>query len=142
MHTTPDDYQYDDLAGPSTAAETLPSYDASEAQHVNASSEQPQINRPPPPQDEYAPAPVNSGRPQTMKETSVRLEERLMDPYNLYAYIMDYLRMVPPKPMIRIHGFHKERKSTIDSKKSSSDKRVDDFDISISLEPLLRHALE
>ncbi|QIW96153.1 hypothetical protein AMS68_001671 [Peltaster fructicola] len=141
LHTTPDDYDYD----------ALPSYTDSETAAASRSAERTLLNHPTfishnQPQDEYNQAPVTrpswvrvGGSTTKLAEVSTRIDERLTDPYNLYAYIMDCVRMIPPKPMIRLMGHHNETRRDHNDKKSTE--RVVDFDVNISLQSMLREAL-
>lgn len=141
LHTTPDDYEYDDLAGPSDG---LPSYTDSEV----AASSTPRNNTRDGddieyPEDSYdviqagggrgwnvirGPAPIDRG------EVTIRMDERLSDPDELYRYVDKYLSNAPPRPMVRIHGWHWE---TVRAKDKKEKERVCDFDISLSFQPYL-----
>jgi len=127
MHTTRDDYEYDDVP-------ELPSYADSEAA---ASSDHLTIpSNEQPPQDEYASLqqPVNGWRQNkaiTTNETTIRMDERLDGPEQLYNYLTTYLRLVPPKPAVRLTGYHTQTTYRNNNKKETE--RITDFDILLRL---------
>ncbi|KAI6838207.1 hypothetical protein KC340_g4010 [Hortaea werneckii] len=137
MHTTPDDYQYDD-------APELPSYDDSEA--AASTSREEETTFPPPPQDEYAPiqppkAPTISqwrhdcGTTSIkINETTIRMDERLNDPDELHTYVRGYLAVVPPRPGVRITGWHLQK---VERNKKTETEETVDFDMLFSLERYL-----
>lgn len=134
MHTTRSDYEYDDVP-------ELPSYAESEAALTN---EEPTTDdRVGPPTDEYTVIPSSAsglqqqshGKQVTLKETTIRMDERLNDPDELQRYILGYLRMVPPKPAVRIYGWHSQ--TTYRNNKRETE-RVTDFDIVLRLDKYLQ----
>lgn len=72
-------------------------------------------------------------------ETTVRMDERLSDPTRLYDYIHDYLRVVQPRPAVRIQGWHWETRK---KNNKNEQERVFDFDIVLSLQHFLSSADE
>ncbi|CAK1358757.1 hypothetical protein CB0940_02261 [Cercospora beticola] len=132
LHTTRSDYEYnDDLP-------ELPSYHDSVAAPANSPSapidayrsiSQPTLHRPG--QNASSSHAVSIGC-----ETSIRMEESLMDPASLQDYITNYLRNVPPRPLIRIQGSHWQHTAHANNKKKEKE-RVYDFDIVFSLQPFL-----
>ncbi|KAK5685547.1 hypothetical protein LTS10_003628 [Elasticomyces elasticus] len=136
MHTTPDDYQYDDIPDP-------PSYSDSEA--VATSSNGPSnVGQDAPPLDEYAVIPVGTsssfrgqsrGKVVTGSETTIRMDERLEDPTELYNYITNALALLPPKIQVRMRGWHNETIERSNNKKGTSKETntVIDFDMGFSL---------
>ncbi|KAF7196853.1 hypothetical protein HII31_01771 [Pseudocercospora fuligena] len=136
LRTTRSDYDYDDVP-------ELPAYDdvMSNTAAEPASTEPPaQYNYRSIAQPKQA---WRSGNKQCSSavsigsETSIRMDEQLMHADKLYDYITNYLRVVSPRPMIRINGYHMEmvRKSHTDNKKEKQ--RVTDFDIVLGLEEFL-----
>jgi hypothetical protein len=143
MHTTPDDYEY---AEPSASTDNLPSYNDSEAA---ASSSVTTQDSPSPttratPIDPYNAIAYPSGpkatqglsysKPTNPGAVTIRMDERLTDPVQLEAYISDYLRAMPPRPIVRVYGWHYE---TVRRKDKKEQERVTDFDISFSFQQLL-----
>lgn len=138
MHTTRDDYEYDDLP-------ELPSYSDSEA----AASSSAQQSQPPPTRTETVPVdPYQSlgrssavhtvgGKVKNSNATSIRMEPDLVDPEQLQKYIEDYIRIIPPSPKVRIVGTHQENRYNA-SKKKTERERVTDFDISFNLQGYLK----
>ena len=144
MHTTPDDYEY---AEPSASTDDLPSYNDSEAaassstvsQNITsttAQAAQPEpynvIANPLGPQSTYS-KPANPGA------VTIRMDERLNDPAELYSYITDYMRAMPPRPIVRIYGWHHE---TVRRKDKKEQERVADFDITFSFQQYLSRSEE
>ncbi|KAK4539653.1 hypothetical protein LTR36_010479 [Oleoguttula mirabilis] len=130
LHTTRDDYEYDD-------APDLPSYSDSEAAASGADTSI--LPSDDPPRDEYAvmQLPVSNGwrvnnqnKVVNVKETTLRMDERLNDAAELYLYITTYLRLVPPKPAVRMRGWHYQ---TVHRKEKKETERVVDFDIMLYL---------
>jgi hypothetical protein len=130
MHTTRSDYEYDDTPD-------LPSYSDSEA--VTASSTRPFAGIPDeaPPQDEYAAIQPSENRWRNKghgkaggSEITIRMEKRLEDPIELFNYVWDYLRVVPPNPKVRIYGYHSE--TTYKNNKKETN-HITDFDFAFSL---------
>ncbi|RMZ33118.1 hypothetical protein D0859_02755 [Hortaea werneckii] len=140
MHTTPDDYHYDD-------APELPSYDDSEAAASTSLEEETAF--PPPPQDEYAPIQPPKGPTVSqwsnecgttsinINETTIRMDERLNDANELLTYVRGYLAAVPPRPCVRITGWHFQKVER--NKKTETEKTVD-FDMLFSLDRYLPQA--
>lgn len=141
LHTTPDDYAYDDLAGPSDG---LPSYTDSEAAvsivpHTSVNGDDSMNN----PEDSYDVIEAGGGRgwnvirgptPIDRGEVTIRMDERLTDPDELYRYVDKYLSNAPPRPTVNITGWHWE---TVRRKDKKEKERVCDFDISLSFQPYL-----
>ena len=126
MHTTPDDYNYDD-------APELPSYNDSEnAQYGNRHSVLPHGE-----EDRYAVIPCPENKPINGQETTIRMNQGLSDPVELNSYISDYIRMVPPNPTVRISGTHK--KTTRRNNKTETETVVD-FDFTLSFQQFLGQA--
>lgn len=139
MHTTPDDYEYADGPEP---VEELPSYDDSEAAASSSSA---------------APAPREDGRARSVAaiepyqvlyypgrtndkgEITIRMSEELTDPTMLHEYLNLYLRAAPPRPLVRLHGWHYE---TVRRKDKKEQERVTDFDIRMSFQPYLSKPLD
>jgi len=145
MHTTPDGYEY---AEPSS--EGLPSYHDSEAAASSSASAQedgvqnahtPLIE----PYDvlEYPSGPKRGNLPYTKPTNkgavTIRMDERLTDPHELYTYIVDYMRGMAPRPIVQIRGWHSE---TVRRKDKKEQERVVDFDVSFSLQQYLRKAYD
>ncbi|WPH01668.1 Hypothetical protein R9X50_00451900 [Acrodontium crateriforme] len=131
LHTTPDDYEYDDVP-------VLPSYSDSEAA---ASQSQQESERWAAPraqdEDRYAVIPSTESKRANGSETTIRMNEGLDDPQELYAYITDYLRILPPNPQVRIYGSH--QKTTRRNNKNETE-HVIDFDFTLSLQKYLGRA--
>ncbi|KAK5133735.1 hypothetical protein LTR08_007385 [Meristemomyces frigidus] len=126
MHTTRDDYDYDD-------APQLPSYTDSEA--AASTTADGRLPTSLPRQDEYAvlqpPAPLSRhGRatpgPVNICETTIRMDARLNDPEALYGYIWAYLSVLPPRPAVRLQGWHHQ---TVRRNNKKETERVIDFDL-------------
>ncbi|KAF2163165.1 hypothetical protein M409DRAFT_68760 [Zasmidium cellare ATCC 36951] len=138
MHTTRSDYEYDDVP-------QLPSYDESVSGDSSTRPNDAHDYADPPPLDEYrviAP-PDNNWRGRSKgvsptkavgSETSIRMEDRLLDARTLEGYIRTYLSLLPPRPVVRIQGWHWKTKKK-DNKKEQE--RVYDFDIVMSLQAYL-----
>lgn len=135
MHTTRDDYEYDD-------APELPSYSDSEAA-VSASRNtiQPdplvhQQNEFSDPYQRVQPLTnwqhISNGKVKNSNETTIRMDKRLADPEQLESYVTRYLAAVPPRQLVRIMGTHQETRYNASSKKNEKETVVD-FDISFSL---------
>ncbi|KAK3678974.1 hypothetical protein LTR78_001427 [Recurvomyces mirabilis] len=134
MHTTPDDYAYDDVP-------ELPSYSDSEATASASGDTAHLLPRDAPPAEEYAVInPGATGWRQFSKnnkpgsDTTIRMDERLTKPEDLHDYVVNYLALVPPTPKIRINGYHTET-SYRNNKKETN--RVADFDIGFNLSKYL-----
>ena len=145
MHTTPDEYEY---AEPSL--EGLPSYNDSEAAASSSTTAQEdgtQSTRTPliEPYDviEYPQGPKGANlpysKPTNKSAVTIRMDERLNDPYELYTYIVDYMRGMAPRPIVRIEGWHHE---TVRRKDKKEQERVTDFDVSFSLQQYLSKAYD
>lgn len=138
MHTTRDDYEYDD-------APALPSYSDSEAAaaassssafHSDAPSRSETIA-----QDPYQTMRSNGlhmsgGKVRNTNEIGIRMEPHLTDPEKLQKYIENYIRVVPPSPLVRIVGTHQETRYDATKKKHEKE-RVVDFDIAFNLQRYL-----
>ncbi|SMY29714.1 unnamed protein product [Zymoseptoria tritici ST99CH_1A5] len=142
MHTTRSDYNYDDPFG-------LPSYNDSVAASSSAH------HRASPPADEYAviapPKPASEGwhtrksRNQDCSqqvrigaETSLRMDERLVHPAQLYDYVNDYLRLIKPQPMVRVQGWHWQTRQRVGKRENKTQQeRVYDFDVVLSMHNFL-----
>jgi len=141
MHTTPDDYNYDDMP-------ELPSYSDSEAAAASSSVRQPAdsetINTTV--TDPYASVLPDVGglhtsgnKVQNGNETSIRMEECLTDFVELDNYVTKYISRIPPNPLARIVGTHQETRYNASNKKHEKE-RVIDFDISFSMQQYLTRA--
>lgn len=137
MHTTRSDYDYDDVP-------ELPSYSDSEATcaaEITATTRERE--------DAYQSIVqpggssgwrvYNNDKAVNCNETSIRMDERLIEPTALYKYISEYLRMVPPRPGVRIHGYHYQ---TVHQNNKKETKTVNDFDIMLSLQKYLPRSVE
>jgi hypothetical protein len=144
MHTTRSDYDYED-------APELPSYTDSVAA-TDGSGEI--VVGDLPPADEYQvitpPKSAADGwrnRKSANKscsqqvsigsETTVRMDARLSDPTQLYDYVNDYLRVVQPRPAVRVQGWHWETRRKGNKKEQE---REFDFDVVLSLQPFIPKA--
>ncbi|KAK5727497.1 hypothetical protein LTR15_003393 [Elasticomyces elasticus] len=136
MHTTPDDYQYDDIPDP-------PSYSDSEAVATSSNGVN-STGQDAPPLDEYAVIPAGSttnfrtqsrGKVVTGSETTIRMDERLEDPKELYNYITKALALLSPKIQVRVRGWHNETIERRNNKNGTSKETntVIDFDMVFSL---------
>jgi hypothetical protein len=145
MHTTPDDYEY---AEP--PPEGLPSYNDSEAAASSSTAAQEdgaQITRTSlvEPYDviEYPSGPKGGNlpysKPTNKSAVTIRMDERLTDPHELYTYITGYMRGVAPHPIVRIQGWHNE---TVRRKDKKEQERVTDFDVSFSFQQYLSKAFD
>ncbi|KAK6442133.1 hypothetical protein LTR95_001636 [Oleoguttula sp. CCFEE 5521] len=74
-----------------------------------------------------------------ISETTARIDKRLSDPDALFAYVSDYLRVSPPRSIIRIDGYH-ERSTTRNGERKTE--RVYDFDLVLGLEAYLGKAFD
>ena len=134
MHTTPDDYEY---AEPSGSADDLPSYNDSEAVASSSTTTLNVIptNTPATPPEPYSVIQYPAGPQGTYTKSTnpgavtIRMDERLNDPAELESYITDYMRAMPPRPVVRIYGWHHE---TVRRKDKKEQERVTDFDITFS----------
>ncbi|KAK5112722.1 hypothetical protein LTR62_003820 [Meristemomyces frigidus] len=134
MHSTADDYDYNDTP-------ELPSYSDSEANALASSSTAHPVPQDAPPADEYTVInPGATGWKQFSKnnkpgnETTIRMSERLNNPDELYPYVTNYLACIPPVPKIRINGYHTE---TVYRNNKKETDRVVDFDIGFNLSKYL-----
>jgi hypothetical protein len=140
MHTTRSDYEYDEVP-------ELPSYSDSEAAAADSNGHtgppQPEL-----PSEPYVPiAPpsrsrngwiaYNNNKRVNVNETTIRMDERLSDPGELHGYVTSYLSIAPPRPGIRIHGYHYQTVHRNDNKRETE--RVIDFDVGFSLQSWLRY---
>lgn len=134
MHTTPDDYEYADEPEP---VDELPSYGDSEAAAASSSSAAPRddgrarsVAAIEPYQVLYYP-----GRNNNHSEITIRMDQGLTYNSNaLQEYLTNYLRAAPPRPLVRLHGWHYE---TVRRKDKKEQERVTDFDIRMSFQPYL-----
>lgn len=144
MHTTPDDYEYPE------PTEGLPSYSDSEAAAGSSTSAPADTSntRRAAPAEPYTVIPSKQGVFSTQRfsngsgalnQNTIRMEESLTDPDTLYGYIMDCLRVAPPRPLIEIHGWHNE---TVRRKDKKEQERVTDFKIHMQLERHLSRAFD
>lgn len=140
MHTTRDDYDYEE-----TADLLPPSYSETATGEFSPSD--------PPPADEYEVITppksatngwrinkfANKSCPQYTvgSETTVRMDERLSNPTQLYDYVNDYLRVVQPRPAVRIQGWHWETRR---KNSKNEQERVYDFDVLLSLQAFIPKA--
>ncbi|KXL46079.1 hypothetical protein M433DRAFT_153933 [Acidomyces richmondensis BFW] len=132
MHTTRSDYDYDDVP-------ELPSYSDSEA--IAAAEiatptreEQDAYRSIRQPRSSNGWRIYNKDKEVNCNETSIRMDERLINPTALYNYVSDYLRMIPPRPSVRIHGYHYQ---TVYQNNKKETKTVNDFDIMLGLQRYL-----
>lgn len=142
MHTTRSNYDYEDPA-------ELPSYTdtiAADGKNYATASDLP-------PEDEYliitppksatdgwrnrTPNKSCSQQVRIGSETTVRMDERLSNPTQLYDYVNDYLRVVQPRPAVRIQGYHWETRK---KNNKNEQERVFDFDVVLSLQPFIPKA--
>ncbi|TKA30644.1 hypothetical protein B0A50_02364 [Salinomyces thailandicus] len=148
LHTTPDTYIYtdpdpddgDDSSSNNGDDAALPSYTDSETAASTTTTTDLTIPSTPPPQDEYTPLhppTTPSWRRQecettsiNIQETTIRIDPRLQDPQALQSYITNYLAIVPPRPGIRITGWHMQKVER--DKKIQTEKTVD-FDMLFTL---------
>ena len=140
MHTTRDDYEYDD-------APELPSYSESEA--AASTSSQPNDQSTPANQQISIADPyprvqpltnwqsISNGKVKNGNETSIRMDGQLADPLVLEKYIKTYLSIIPPNQRVRMMGTHQETQYNASSKKNEK-QTVVDFDISLSLDRYFR----
>lgn len=144
MHTTPDDYDYPEPSGPS---DDLPSYNDIEAAASSSTAAPPQSNNAPLvepydvisyPTGPTGPKMLTYNKPTNKGAVTIRMDERLNDPYELGAYIADYMSVMPPRPIVRLQGWHYE---TVRRKDKKEQERVTDFDISFSFQHHLSSAL-
>ncbi|KAI5364633.1 hypothetical protein Slin15195_G041720 [Septoria linicola] len=137
LHTTRSDYDYDDVP-------ELPSYVESAAADATVTTSNAALAIPPDWYRSIAQPTINRGNRNASSsqavsigcETSVRMEERLMDATALHEYITHYIRKLPPRPMVRIQGWHWQNRQRTNKKKEKE--RVFDFDIVLSLQPFLQ----
>lgn len=133
MHTTPDDYEYDD-------APELPSYSDSEAAAASSSFQQDRqpesriaiTEEDPYVTQRYEGLSMSGSKVNNVNASSIRMNSRLTDPDELQKYIEDYIRIIPPRPLVRIVGTHHETRYDA-SRKKHEKQRVVDFDISFNL---------
>ena len=137
MGTTRSDYEYDDVPD-------LPSYTESEAaatqptddderpvsRQARLAEEQPMLH----PGNTQGWRVYAGNQPRRYNGTTIRMDDRLKYAENLYAYITDYLQTVPPKPAVRIEGWHN---TTVERHNKKERERVVDFDITLSLQSYL-----
>ncbi|EKG20352.1 hypothetical protein MPH_02366 [Macrophomina phaseolina MS6] len=145
MHTTRGDYEYDDVP---QVIEQPPTYSDSVSGEIPAAALQ---NAEPIPRnnipnysDQYAVIERSGryyafGKPINRHAVTIRMDERLNDPDNLYSYVNDYLRLLPPRPVVQIHGYHMQTVRRGDKKEK---KQVVDFDILLSLQHFLGKPLD
>jgi hypothetical protein len=138
MHTTPDDYEY---AEPSASNDDLPSYNDSEAAASSSTTTQnitPTTTQATPPEPynviAYPSGPHGYNKPTNPGAVTIRMDERLTNPAELESYIKDYMRAMPPRPVVRIYGWHNE---TVRRKDKKEQERVTDFDITFSFQQYL-----
>lgn len=140
MRTTRSDYEYDNLEAPPSYSDIIT---ADGANHNNASNLPPadEYRRIEPPrafQDGWRNR--NSANQSCSQQVSIgsattaRMHERLSDPAQLWDYVNDYLRVMQPRPQIRIQGSHWETRK---KNNKSERERVFDFDVVFSLQPFL-----
>ncbi|CZT14753.1 uncharacterized protein RCC_00713 [Ramularia collo-cygni] len=143
MHTTRSDYDYEDAA-------ELPSYTDSV---VADNTVQPSSSNLPPADEYQIITPpksatdgwrnrnsANKSCSQTVSigcETTVRMDERLSDATQLYDYVFDYLRVIQPRPAVRVQGWHWQTRR---KNNKNEQERVYDFDVVLSLQPFLPKA--
>lgn len=141
MHTTHGDYDYDDVPHitdqPPTYTDSV-SADGSAAAPANMGNALPDVS------DDYAVIERSGryyafGKPINRCAVTIRMDERLTDPESLYMYINNCLRVLPPRPVIQIHGYHMQTVRKGDKKER---KQVVDFDIMLSLQHFLGKPLD
>jgi hypothetical protein len=139
MHTTPDGYEY---AEPSGSSDGLPSYNDSEAAASSSTTTEniTSTTIPATPPEPYSVIQYPTGPQGTYTKSTnpsavtIRMDERLNNPLELEAYITDYMRAMPPRPVVRIYGWHNE---TVRRKDKKEQERVTDFDITFSFQQYL-----
>ncbi|KAK4609376.1 hypothetical protein CLAFUW4_14739 [Fulvia fulva] len=140
MHTTRGGYEYDD-APEFDDVPQLPSYDESvtaEGSSDDRAAPQPvdeyQIITAPKTNRNWGTKHTHSPHKAVGSETSIRMDERLLESKELYEYIENYLRMIPPRPMIRIQGWHWQKTKKRDKTETE---RIYDFNIVLNMQSLL-----
>ncbi|KAB2576593.1 hypothetical protein BFW01_g2882 [Lasiodiplodia theobromae] len=145
MHTTRGDYEYDDVP---QIADQPPTY--TDSVNGEGSAALPPNSFPTPGSnvpnvaDDYAVIERNGrayafGKPINQHAITIRMDERLTDPDNLYKYVTDYLRLLPPRPVVQIHGYHTQTVRRGDKREK---KQVVDFDVLLSLQHFLGKPLD
>ena len=140
MHTTPDDYEY---AEP--PPEDLPSYSQAAASSSTAAQEDGTQTTRTPLVEPYDVIEYPKGgnlpysKPTNKGAVTIRMDERLTDPHELYTYITGYMRGIAPHPIVRIQGWHNE---TVRRKDKKEQERVVDFDVSFSFQQYLSKAYD
>jgi hypothetical protein len=135
LHTTPDDYNYDDAP---EIDGLPPSYADSEGSTAAAAA--PLIRHLPPPRDESRRVfhdtnfSMSGGKPKVI-ETQDFMDARYdSDPEYLEQGVLNFAK-VPPNPLIYILGTHKEATRTHDNKKEV--KEVTDFRLVLNMQEYL-----
>ncbi|EME38818.1 hypothetical protein DOTSEDRAFT_75525 [Dothistroma septosporum NZE10] len=143
MHTTRSDYEYDDAPELDDVPQ-LPSYE--DSMTANAAAEASNGGPSARPVDEYQviSTPKSNRRWGTGHthsphkavgwETSIRMDERLQDAKELCEYVENYLRLVAPRPMVHIQGWHWQKTK---KKDKTETERIYDFDIVLNMQSLL-----
>ncbi|KAH9830696.1 hypothetical protein Tdes44962_MAKER09007 [Teratosphaeria destructans] len=141
LRTTSSNYKHDDLP-------ELPSYSDSEAAVAESSAgpastdvrdllpdSYPALKQPAGPSRGWQA--YRNNKPVDGNETTIRMDERLVDPLNLFYDIPNYLQVVPPNPSVRIVGHHYQ---TVRRENKKETEKVTDFNIMLSLQAYLPKA--
>ncbi|KAK7717888.1 hypothetical protein SLS57_006264 [Botryosphaeria dothidea] len=145
MHTTRSDYEYDDVPQISEQPPTYSDSVTGEGSTAVPPHERSAVgNNTPNYSDQYAVIERSGryyafGKPINRHAVTIRMDERLNEPGNLYNYINDYLRLLPPRPVVQIHGYHMQTVRKGDKKER---KQVTDFDVLLSLQHFLGKPLD
>ncbi|PVI07349.1 hypothetical protein DM02DRAFT_608887 [Periconia macrospinosa] len=143
LHTTPDDYDYDDV--PDTQGLLPPSYNESQGESSGASaSDSVAVNRHTLPQtgrkDHNRDVTIKNGHPEVCENVIVMDPQYDHDPVYLEKGIRDFAQMAP-SPLIYIMGTHQETTRHLNSDKREK-KTVTDFRIVIPIQQYLRRNME
>ncbi|KAK7512637.1 uncharacterized protein IWZ02DRAFT_462213 [Phyllosticta citriasiana] len=135
MHTTRSNYEYDDTP---QIGDQLPAYFDHEGS-VSKSNIPGQGRVSQLPEDEYSVIECGNtqyafGKPVNTKAVTFRIDERLRDPSCLFKYISDVLTVLPPKPLVHVHGYHWQ---TMRKGNKKEKKQVVDFDIKLNMQSYL-----
>lgn len=142
MHTTRSDYEYEDAPELDDVPQ-LPSYDesvtagaAAEASSASPSQlvDEYQVITAPKSNRKWGTKHTHSPHKAVGSKTSIRMDERLMEAKELYEYVENYLKMIPPRPSIRIQGWHWQKTK---KKDKTETERISDFDIVLNMQSLL-----
>lgn len=138
MHTTRSGYEYDDAP---QLGDQPPTYTDSVSGEGSTAAP---ANGIPSHSDEYAVIERSGryyafGKPINRRAITIRMDERLTNPDHLHDYITGYLRLLPPRPVVQIHGYHMQTTRNGNKKEK---KQVVDFDIMLSLQHFLGKPLD